>query len=363
MAIKLRTTIVHAALITAVFGSGCNKPASAPQPPLARELDPAATPVTPPQANTSQQVQAPVSPPPVKTPPSPQVPAAPATPPLATLAGAPITFEDLRAPLVEGYGLSVLLAIAQLRTVEQAAQQQGIVLSTQDIETEKTLTLRRLFPEASEADHPKALEQLLTQQRSTPGEFNLLMRTNALLRKMVAKAAADQVTDAALQEAFGVLYGQRVVVRHIQLANLMEVGEARRRLAEGQPFERVAADLSRNPRSGPLGGELPPFSRTTTNIPKPFIETAFALEPGQISEVVQADGAYHLIQLQRKLEPSTTNFEDVKETLRVELTERSTQAAVRDLRRQLNRQTLANLDIQDPNLKAQFEKRKQNADD
>jgi len=49
-----------------------------------------------------------------------------------------------------------------------------------------------------------------------------------------------------------------VQVRYIQLDNMKEVAEARRRLQGGESFADVAQSMSRNPRTAPLGGRMIP---------------------------------------------------------------------------------------------------------
>jgi hypothetical protein len=113
--------------------------------------------------------------------------------------------------------------------------------------------------------------------------------------------------------------------------------------------------MSRNPGTGPLGGELPPFSLQFQNLPQAFKDAAFALKVGQVSEIVQAEGAYHLILLEGRIPPKAVKFEDVKESLRADLMDKATQATVKQLRQQLADQAIAGLSITDPVMKAQWQ--------
>ena len=53
-----------------------------------------------------------------------------------------------------------------------------------------------------------------------------------------------------------------------------------------------------------------------------------ALQPGEVSDPVQAEGAYHLIKLEKRIAPKAVKFEDVKESIRKDLTERVVQAVM-----------------------------------
>ncbi len=65
----------------------------------------------------------------------------------------------------------------------------------------------------------------------------------------------------------------------------------------GQDFARLASLYSDDP-TGQQGGDLGFFSRGDM-IPK-FEEVAFALEPGQVSDLVETDFGYHIIRVEEK---------------------------------------------------------------
>jgi hypothetical protein len=118
---------------------------------------------------------------------------------------------------------------------------------------------------------------------------------------------------------------------------------------------QVAQQFTRSPDKE-LGGELPPFSRTTPGLPQAFKDVAFGLaKPGDISDPVQADGAYHLIQLEERIAPTAVKFEDVKDSVRQDLAEALTESAVKQLRTQLGQIALRDLRIQNPTLARQFD--------
>jgi parvulin-like peptidyl-prolyl isomerase len=74
---------------------------------------------------------------------------------------------------------------------------------------------------------------------------------------------------------------------------LARIHEVQAKLEEGQSFEDLAREYSDGPTSV-RGGDLGSFGRgmMTPN----FEEAAFALEPGEISDVVETPFGYHLIQ-------------------------------------------------------------------
>jgi parvulin-like peptidyl-prolyl isomerase len=273
-----------------------------------------------------------------------------------------ITMDELNKPLIDAYGLNVLLNLVQLELARDTAERQGVIVSTNDVAIERERTLARMFKDSAPEDYDALLAQFMQQQRISAPEFAIVLETNTYLRKIAEPRLAGKVTDENVKEAFLQTYGETVKVRHIQCANLQEIAEAQRRIAAGESFEMVARAVSRNPRTASIGGELPSFSRNTDGLPQAFKDTAFTLQPGQISDPVQAEGAYHLIMLESRVAPKAVNFDDHKELVRADLEDRLMQAAVKELRQQMGQQALQQLKIENPVLNAQFDARKQERD-
>ncbi|HMB95532.1 MAG TPA: peptidyl-prolyl cis-trans isomerase, partial [Tepidisphaeraceae bacterium] len=264
---------------------------------------------------------------------------------------------------IEGYGLNVLLNIVQLDLAKQEAARAGATVSPEDINNERQMTFAKMFQDADKSDYEQLFTQFLQQEHISRVEFDLVLATNANLRKVAEPLVKGKITDAALQEAFRQLYGETVQVRHIQLANMQEVIEAKRRLSTNEPFAQVAQEMSRNARTATLGGELPPFSRQAAGYPQAFKDAAFALKEGEVSDAVQAEGAYHLIQLEHRIAPKAVKFEDVKDSLREDLTDRLVQATIKDLRTQIAQDAIKELVIDDPTLKQQYDSKLHQSDE
>jgi len=285
----------------------------------------------------------------------PEQSSAPANDPIiAHVEGVTITLQQLQKPLMEAYGLNLLLRLAELDLVKSDAAKAQITVTDADLQHEREHVLEGLFKEAPpEQDRQKLLDQFLAQRRISAYEFELTVQSNAYLRKIAEPLIKGKITEENLHEAFGVVYGETVQVRHIQCANMQEIAEAQRRLAAGEPFEKVAREMSRNERTAPLGGEVAAFSREQ-DLPQAFKDTAFALKEGQVSDPVYADGAYHLIKLEKRFPPKAVKFEDVKETLREQLHDRLLQVAINNLRDRIRQRIGRELRIEDPTLRQQL---------
>ena len=95
---------------------------------------------------------------------------------------------------------------------------------------------------------------------------------------------------------------------------------------DGTDFAELAKTHSQA-ESGPKGGDLGFFSRG--QMVKPFEEAAFALNPGEISEVVQTTYGYHIIKVEEKKEAHILALKDMQEQIRQFLYSRKVQDAVR----------------------------------
>ncbi len=95
-------------------------------------------------------------------------------------------------------------------------------------------------------------------------------------------------------------------------AALDKAAKARARALKGEDFAELAKELSEGP-SAKDGGDLGFF--TKDRMVKPFADAAFALEPGQISDVVETRFGYHVIKVEERRPASKQPFEEVKDRL------------------------------------------------
>ena len=88
--------------------------------------------------------------------------------------------------------------------------------------------------------------------------------------------------------------------------------EIQDKLKNGEDFAALAKKFSQCP-SGAKNGDLGYFSRG--KMVKPFEEVAFALKPGEVSDVVETQFGFHLIKLVEISVSYKRDFEDVKTEL------------------------------------------------
>jgi peptidyl-prolyl cis-trans isomerase C len=85
----------------------------------------------------------------------------------------------------------------------------------------------------------------------------------------------------------------KIKCSHILVKKQSEAIEILERLKNGESFANLAKQLSIDKASGKKGRDLGFFGRGM--MVKPFEDTAFKLEKGQISEPVKTEFGYHII--------------------------------------------------------------------
>ena len=117
-------------------------------------------------------------------------------------------------------------------------------------------------------------------------DYQRLVAAPALARQKVSDALAATVGQSAPQ----------VHAAHILLPTREAAEAARARVTEGgEDFATVARELSTDESTAANGGDLGWFTRE--EMVAPFAEAAFALEPGAISEPVETEFGWHVIQV------------------------------------------------------------------
>jgi parvulin-like peptidyl-prolyl isomerase len=257
---------------------------------------------------------------------------------VAIVNGHPISRVELIDLLIDAHGAGALQQLFILEVAKDETKQRGMRVTKADVEAEFRMALERIAEEAgmtgeyaTEQNKRQALQQVLDERGVSMAEFMLAMERNAHLRKVVEKDL--RVTEETLREEFARTYGEKVVVRHIQVhrRDTRGVNEAMDLLRRGADFADVARRLSKNPDTAARGGEMDPFTFDDPDIPAQLREAAFALKPGEVSSPVLAGEFFHILKLERRIPPSTARFEDVRDEVEQSLRKRAIPRAMEKL--------------------------------
>ena len=144
---------------------------------------------------------------------------------------------------------------------------------------------------------------------------------------------------------------EEVKTRHILVETEDQAKELREKISHGANFAQIAKEHSKDPGSKDQGGELGYFGRGQM-VPQ-FDEAAFKLQKGDLSEPVQTQFGWHLIQVDDRRMRKPPEFDEVKDRLVAAMVHRKAQEIVAGLRES------AKIEYVDPAVKAQIEAEKQ----
>lgn len=161
--------------------------------------------------------------------------------------------------------------------IEQAARAQGVKLADSEIDA-------RLKSFVSDAGGLDKFNQYLTQNQLTLQDLCLTIRSSALGELMIERVTATLPTKV-----------EQVRVAHILLNTREDADKALAQLKGGADFAAVAKQLSQDEATKDNGGELGWIPHDV--MAPEFDQAAFALQPGQISGVVQSQLGFHIIKV------------------------------------------------------------------
>lgn len=206
----------------------------------------------------------------------------------------------------------------------QESRKQGVLVKTSDTEA-RWLSMKDSYP--SEVEFKNALTEMNLSEESLRTQ---LERSIALQQFIDGKIGLSiTVVEKETKEFYNknpayFKKPETVHARHI-LIKVQPDGDAsqkaaarkkietiQRRLSAGEDFSTLARTFSEGP-TGVKGGDLGFFGRG--QMVKSFEDAAFALNPGEVSDLVRSSFGYHLINVIDKKPESIYPYDDVKESI------------------------------------------------
>ena len=191
------------------------------------------------------------------------------------------------------------------------AKDDSILVKQKEIDEVLQEQLTRIREQlGSEEEYRRQLKQSGITERDLKKRFRREIRNYLMKQKMLASLAQGIVASTRDVEAFYETYKdslpvqpERVNISHIlirpkiggedQDVILQKAREILAQARAGADFEQLAEEYSQDPGSAQRGGDLGYFTRGTM-LPE-FERVAFALQPGEISDIVKTRLGYHII--------------------------------------------------------------------
>lgn len=219
----------------------------------------------------------------------------------------------------------VLDGLIDRELLYQESQKEGIKASKSEVD-ERISTLKQRFP--SEEEFNKMIEKLGLNEAGLRSQFEKELAIKALLDKKFAAKAT--ITDQEMKKFYAenpdyFKTPERVRASHI-LVNVkpdaseadkakarQKIQDVQKKVKKGEDFAGLAKEYSDCPSSA-KGGDLDFFQRG--QMVGPFQDAAFAMEVGDVSDIVETQFGYHLIKVTDKKPAGTVTFEEAKDKIK-----------------------------------------------
>ena len=222
------------------------------------------------------------------------------------------------------------------RLMIQEARARKIAVSDADVDAQ-VAQIRAQFP--NDAQFQQALTAQKTTLEAVRNDTRDGMSADKLVEsEIVSKVAVkpEAVTDFYQKNQDKFQQGPRVHASHILIGIPQNADAAAKQQAKakadallkdlksGKDFAATAKANSQDPGSAPNGGDLGFFEQG--QMVPPFEQAAFALKPGEMSEVVESQFGYHIIKVAERQDSRVVPLEEAKGQIEEFLTQQNRHA-------------------------------------
>jgi len=248
--------------------------------------------------------------------------APPKRPDVARVGKEAISYDMVAQECYNRYGKEVLEDLINRMIIQQACEQQGIVVSDEEVTAEISRICKRFNLE---------LDQWYAMLEKERGVTRLQYRQSVIFPMLALKKLAGEqvdITEEELNRAFVRNYGPRVKCKLILLDNVRRARECWDKcVKDPENFEKFAQEYSVDTNSRSLGGAIPPIPRYSGN---DAVETAaFKLKDGEVSGLIEVStGKYAILKCEGRTEQIVKDISEVQDSLYEELMEQKTQQSI-----------------------------------
>lgn len=236
---------------------------------------------------------------------------------VASVNGEKITQTELYNELVKSEGKQVLDRMITAKLVAQEAKKADVKVSETDINAE-------LAEIKESVGGDVAFAQALTANGLTEEQLRESIEIQLLATGILGKEI--KVEEADLKKFFDENTSRfdtrQVTARHILVNTEAEAKEIKAALDGGADFAALAKEKSTEPAAKESGGDLGTFGRGRM-VPE-FENAVFAMQKGQISNPVQSQFGWHVIEL-IDIQGTAPDFEKMKDEVRKQMVDEQVQ--------------------------------------
>lgn len=224
----------------------------------------------------------------------------------------------------------ILDVIVENQLLLQAAKAEEVEIEDKEINTQVEDTIKSLMEDiGGEEEYNKFLEE----NDITPDEFKEFLKgyflDNQYIVGLYQKITEDiEVKDQDVEKYYEDNIKQfdpsTVEAKHILSTSQEQAEEIRDKAKEGEDFEALMEEYKEK-EGIQEAADLGEF--TYTKMVPEFSEAAFALEPGDVSDIVQTSYGFHVIKVVNKTEKEVQKLEEVKDTIQAQLKSTAEQEA------------------------------------
>ncbi|MGO4887492.1 peptidylprolyl isomerase [Anaerobacillus sp. MEB173] len=253
-----------------------------------------------------------------------------------------VTEAEFLERLQEKHGEQVLTEIVQAKIIEAKAKEMGITDEEIDAELERM-----------KADFENDEQFLMTIQMQLGVNSIEEFRENFVPAQIVftrLQTAGVEISEEEIREYYeeNLEEFSEVEARHILVEDEETANDIIAKINAGEDFAELAKEHSIDTGSGAKGGDLGYFSKGM--MVAPFEEAAFSLDIGEISEPVESQFGFHIIEVTGQQEFS---YEDVKDRIQNRLAQQQAKTT-QEIEKELFGE--ANIKVHDSRYKTLFDR-------
>jgi len=219
---------------------------------------------------------------------------------------------------------NVLEELINRELLHQESQKSGVEVEAEEVKGQ----LDRMRSQyATEAEFKRALSVMGFSETNIELQVKERMEIRRFVNDRIAKTITIPEEDIKASydshphifKRPGSVQASHILIKVDPAADELQKAEARKeiamiqdRLKKGEDFADLAKAYSQGP-SGAKGGDLGYFSRG--QMVKPFETAAFALKPGEVSDIVETRFGYHIIKVFDKKPPVTISYEEARDRI------------------------------------------------